>query len=159
MKERLVLIMLVLIFGAGMITASVSSQGEPFKAIWNAIHNLQDQIDELNSDANSCPEEMVKINDYCIYKNANGEQTFSYYEGVKLCGDAGKRLCQPQEWLYACQIRAINFSTGYDFFEVGGRFYNDEGFCPPPPNVTHFADWGGYDAHEEIGSFRCCMDN
>ena len=47
MSKISLVLLLVLIIGAGIITASTSPEGQPFEAIWEAIQNLQDQVDDI----------------------------------------------------------------------------------------------------------------
>ncbi len=63
----------------------------------------------------------TKPMEFCIdryeYPNSRGQYPFiyvSWYESRKLCRDQGKRLCEEDEWTFACEGEdAMPYPTGY----------------------------------------------
>jgi len=97
----------------GGIWEAVNKLKKELTEIWQAVDNLQTAVTnlqgniinlqaQLNALKKNCPEDMAKINDYCIDKEAN--QPNFWEDQVKKCGDEGKRICLMSEWHYACQL-------------------------------------------------------
>ncbi len=116
MGKKLIALMLflILIFAVTAVVAAKSDPNRrPFKhwrdavdflqgqvkQLWDAIAGLQEQIKNIQL---ICPADMVKINNYCIDKEANPA---NYWFGqAELCGKEGKRMCTMSEWYYACRV-------------------------------------------------------
>lgn len=123
------------------IKRDVGKLKKEIKKIWEFIEELEEQI----SSPIECPSDMVKINDYCMDKEANSPAGF--WEQVKLCGDEGKRICIVSEWSYACQIDHSEIEgIGEDKEWAEGFYFNSDPSC----------EMKGQAGFSEPKRARCC---
>ncbi len=91
------------------------------------------------------------------YPNAKGErpQSASFFQAVRLCADAGKRLCSPNEWQAACQADSMRpFSSTDDLAAYDSRDHFGLRFCNVPGSA--FSQLTGDLTLAPSGSFPNC---
>jgi formylglycine-generating enzyme required for sulfatase activity len=75
----------------------------------------------------------------------------SFYQGAAACAAAGKRLCAPAEWLWACENGTATNTYPYgDTFDGAGHSEAHETTCGSVTELSpHDSSYGGT-------GLRCC---